>query len=257
MVTAGIDVGFENTKAVILKDGKIAGKAIGRTGWGNRAKSVESVWNEALRAAGVGASDVNKIVATGEGKRDVNFAQDWVVEPVADAKAARNWFPNATSVVDIGADQARVVTLGEGDAITEVVLNQKCAAGLGTFLRDFARKLELSLDELGKLSAAAPDGAAVNDGCRVFAELDALSLLNQGVAKEDVARAVMNAVVVRMNSVLDDKTRPSRETTVFIGGLTKNAAVVDGLINRSGIRFLIPEEAEYGGALGAALYAAV
>jgi benzoyl-CoA reductase subunit D len=256
MITTGIDVGLESIKAVVLRDGTIVGKAKGLAGGAGRSKAAEAVYLDALKAAGISPADVNKVVSTGAGKYDVAAANDCIVEPVADAKAARFLFPQATSVVDIGADQIRVVTLGEGDTITEVVLNQKCAGGLGMFLTFMARRLGMSIEELGGLEEPAGKGVVVNDGCSVFAELDALSLLNRGVPVKQVAGAVLDAVVVRMNSVLDDKVRPSKETTVLIGGLTKNAAVTERLKVRSGIRFLIPADADYGTALGAALIAA-
>jgi predicted CoA-substrate-specific enzyme activase len=254
MITAGIDVGIESLKAVILKDGKVLARGTGLSGGANRAKVAEQVWSEALAAAGLKTGDVSKAIATGQGKNDVAFASDRVTEPVADARAARFLYPEATSVVDIGADQVRVVALGAGDSILEVVMNQKCAAGLGIFLKSMARTLGMTLDEMSRLSGNGD--AVVNDGCVVFAEMDVLGLLNRNVAREDVARAAIEAVAVRVNSILNDKIKPAKDTTVLVGGLSRNKAVVDALKRRSGLDFLIPDQAEYAGALGAALIAA-
>jgi len=255
MITAGIDVGIESVKAVILKDGKVLARGIGLSGGANRAKAAEEVYNEALAAAKLKPADIGKVIATGQGKNDVRFADDRVVEPVADARAARFLYPKATCVVDIGADQARVVILGK-DGITEVVMNQKCAAGLGILLKSMARTLGMALDEMSGLSGNPTGGVTVNDGCAVFAEMDALGLLNRNVPRQDVARAVMEAVAVRINSILNDKIKPARDTTVLVGGVSRNKAVVNALKRRSGINFVIPEQAEYAGALGAALIAA-
>jgi predicted CoA-substrate-specific enzyme activase len=254
MITAGIDVGIENIKVVILKDGKVIARGEGRSGGAGRGKSAEKVFNDALAAAGLKSAGVDKVVATGQGKGDVSFASDRVTEPVADARAARFLFLEATSVVDIGADQVRVVTLDKKDGIAEVVMNQKCAAGLGIFLRSMARALGMTLDDMGKLTGEAR--AVVNDGCGVFAEMDALGLLNRNVPPPDIARAVMAAVAVRISSVLNDKIRPAPKTTVMVGGLCRNKALVAALKKRAGIDFFIPEHAEYAGALGAALMAA-
>ena len=255
MITAGIDVGIESLKAVILKDGKVLARGIGLSGGAHRAKIVEQVWSEALAAARLKPADIGKVIATGQGKNDVRFADDRVVEPVADAWAARFLYPKATCVVDIGADQARVVTLGK-DGITEVVMNQKCAAGLGILLKSIARTLGMTLEEMSGLSGNPAGGVTVNDGCAVFAEMDALGLLNRNVPRQDVARAVMEAVAVRINSILNDKIMPAKDTTVLVGGLGRNIAVVNALQRRSEIGFMIPEHAEYAGALGAALMAA-
>jgi benzoyl-CoA reductase subunit D len=256
MITAGIDVGLEAIKIVIVKDGVVIGKSKGFSGGSGRPREVEALWQDALSQAGISAADVEKTVATGAGKFDVAFADSTLTEPMADAKAARYYFAGATSIVDIGADQTRVVTLGEDGKVIEIVLNQKCSAGLGTILSYIARRFEMTLEELSALAPGAANGAVVNDGCIVFAELDALELLNQNIPKEEVAAAVVAAIAVRANMVLNDKIVPAKDTTVLIGGVSRNAAFVEALKTRSGIDFIIPEDGEYGGAVGAAIHAA-
>ncbi|MDR1206270.1 MAG: acyl-CoA dehydratase activase [Peptococcaceae bacterium] len=255
MITAGIDVGLEAIKIVIVKDGEVAGKAQGLSGGAGREQAVGRLWDEALKEAGIGASDVQKVAATGAGKYDVAFADKTVTEPIAGARAARYYLPGATSVVDAGASQTRVVTLREGGEIEEVALNQKCGAGLGSQLRYLARRLEMTLDEISALPPDAAAGFTVNDGCVVFIELDSLELLNEGAAPTQVAGAVNDAIAVRLNMILNDKITPAKDTTVLIGGVAKNAAVVNALKARSGIGFVIPADAEYGCALGCALLA--
>ena len=256
MITAGIDVGLENIKLVILDEGKIIAKGTALSGGGGRGKAIDDLWESILKEAGITAAGVSKIVATGQGKFDVSFADSNITEAVADARAARYFESSATSIVDIGADNTRVVTLGDGDAITESVVNQKCMAGMGILLQVIANRLGMTIEELSSLPLDAKNDTWVNDGCPVFAELDALELLNDGVPVDEIASAVTNTVIVRLNSVLNDKIVPAKTTTVLIGGLTKNKAVVDGLKLRSEIDFIIPDDAEYGGAIGAAIIAA-
>jgi benzoyl-CoA reductase subunit D len=256
MITAGIDVGIESLKVVILKDGKVLARGAGLSGGAKRAKAAEQVFNEALAAAKLKSADVAKVVATGQGKNDVSFAHDSVTEPVADVRAASFLYPKATSVVDVGADQTRVMILGPQNSISEVVMNQKCAAGLGIFLKSMARTLGMTLDEMSGVKGNSHSNVVVNDGCSVFAEMDAFSLMNRNIPREDIARAVIEAVAVRVNSILNDKVKPAKDTTVLVGGVSKNKAVVEALKKRSGINFMIPEQAEYAGALGAALIAA-
>jgi predicted CoA-substrate-specific enzyme activase len=253
MITAGIDVGIENVKVVVLKDGKVIGRATAVSGGAGRAKNAEKVFKDALAAARLKPADVSQVVATGQGKGDVTFAYHRITEPVADARAARFLYPKAACVVDIGADQLRVVTLGKQDAITEVVVNQKCAAGLGILLRSMARKLGMTREEMSNISGNGE--AVINDACTVFAEMDALGLLNRNVPREDIARAVTGAVAVRISSVLNDKIKPDIKYTVLVGGLSLNKSLVEILKKRSGINFIIPEHPEYAGALGAALLA--
>ena len=254
MKTAGIDVGFDTIKVVIADDGKIVAKAIGEAGCMDRAANIEKLYNEALSSAGLKTADVDKVAATGIGKFSVGFADDRISDAVAQAKAARHFHEGAASVVDVGADKTHVVILENG-GISEVVLNQKCMAGLGLMLDVMANRLGYTLEEVSGMEAIAGNGVAVNDGCPVFAELDSLEALNRGVPKEEVMNAVIDAAVYRINSILHDKIRPDSENTVLLGGVSANAALVSRLKERSGISFIVPEDAVYGGAIGCALAA--
>ncbi len=253
MVTAGIDVGLEHIKVVIIKDNKVVGKASGLSGGTKRPAAVEAVYHDALKTTGIAASDVSKIVATGKGKFDVAFAADRVSEAVTAAKAAGVLVPGATTVMGIGADEILVATL-DGEKIKEFVVNQKCAAGLGLFLEYMACRLEMSMEELSALEG--PGTVPVNEGCAVFAELDALSLLNRGADPKEVAKAITEACAWRANSVLNDIYKPAKDCVALLGGMTKNTAFVKALERISGIKFVIPAEAEFAGAIGAAAIAA-
>jgi len=253
MITAGIDVGLAYTKAVIMKDGKVAGKACGLSGGAGRPAAVKAVYEKALADAGIKASDVEKVFATGKGKFDVDFADDKLTEAVVAAKAAKLFDPKATTVVDMGADEIVVATL-EGDKITEFVINEKCGAGIGLFMEDFADRFEMTLEELGALEG--PLTVTVNDGCIVFAELDALSLINRGTCVKEVGKAINDACAWRANRAINDIYRPALDCVVLLGGLVKNGAFLKALEKASGLKYVVPEDAVFGGAIGAAALAA-
>jgi predicted CoA-substrate-specific enzyme activase len=255
MITAGIDLGIETVKAVILKDGQVIARSIALSGGANRSQSAEQVWNQALAAAGLKASDVSQVVATGQGKNDVKFATKKTVEPVADARAARFLYPSARSVVDAGADQVRVAALDAGDKILEVVMNQKCAAGLGLLYRSMARTLGTTVEEMGKVMGDPPVKAA-SDICPVFAELDAIAMIHNNIPLKDIILAIHEATAVKINAIMNDKIKPQRNTTVLIGGLARNQGLVKALERRAGIKFLIPDQPEFACALGAAMIGA-
>ncbi|MCL1806057.1 MAG: acyl-CoA dehydratase activase [Clostridiales bacterium] len=253
MITAGIDVGLEYIKAVVMKDGKVAGKASGLSGGVGRPAAVQAVYDQALAAAGVKAGEVEKVISTGKGKFDVAFSADQLSETVAAAKAARIFEPKVTTVVDIGADEILVATI-DGEKIKEFVINQKCTAGLGLFLEGMADRFDMSIEEVGKLEG--PGSVTVNDGCVVFAELDALSLLNRGTDAKEIVKALNEACAWRANSTLNDIYKPDKGCVVLFGGMTQNGAFIKALERISGIKFVIPAEAVYAGAIGAAALAA-
>jgi len=256
MITAGIDLGIESIKVVILKDGLVISRSIASSGGADRRENAEKAWQEALKPAGLRAEDVSKVVATGQGKYDARCAVEQVVEPVAAARAARFLYPSARAVVDAGADQVRVMILGASGNITETVLNQKCAAGIGIFLRSIARRLGLSLEDMSRLAGKTKSRVVVNDSCAVFAELDAIALVQDEIPLQDIAQAIHEAMAVRINSVLNDKIVPDKNNTVLVGGLARNEGIVKALKKCSKNNFLIPADPEYACALGAALIAA-
>ena len=254
MKTAGIDVGFDMVKVAIAMDGEIVAKTAGEAGCIDRENNITKLYDEALAAAGLKSGEIDKVVATGIGKHSVGFASSHVSDAVALAKAAGHFFSGATSVMDVGADKTLLVTL-DGGEITEIVRNQKCMAGLGLILDVMADRLGYTLDEVSMFQPGADMGLFVNDGCPVFAELDSLEALNKGFPGDRVMGAVINTVAIRLSSILRDKVLPDKQTTVMLGGVSRNTAVVNGLKSRSGIDFIIPEDAVYGNAIGCALLA--
>jgi predicted CoA-substrate-specific enzyme activase len=256
MITAGIDVGIENIKAVILKDGKVVARGTAPSGGSGRAKAAEQVFQEVLKQAGVSPSDITKGGATGLGKWDVRFANARVVEPVADVRAAYFLYPSARAVIDIGADQARAVTFDDKGKILQYTLNHKCAAGLGLFLESMALTLGMSLDEMNQISSPSQNTAAVNDQCAALAELDVVLMIHDNVPRASIVQAINEAVAAKLSAMLNEMLNPIEKEAVLIGGVAASAGVMNAFKRRLGISFIVPDQPQYAGALGAALIAA-
>lgn len=257
MTTVGIDMGIENIKIVVLQDGKIIGRGKGRSGGAKRLEAAKAVYESALKEAGLTEDQVEKVFVTGKGKYDLeSIADDIITEPVTAAKAAEFLCPGVTCVFSIGADETMALTLDQDARIIEMVINEKCAAGVGSFIRNMARRLEFTQEEMSAVPPKAPDDPSISDGCIVFAELDALNLMNRDVPPEKIASAVIFTAVIRASTVIKDLTEQNYEKAVLLGGLTQNKAFVNQLQAWLELEFVIPEEAEYAPALGAALLAA-
>jgi len=254
MVTAGIDVGIKTVKAVIVKDNEIIASGIAPSDGFERSKAAEQLWNDVLQKAKLSASDVDTVIATGTGKMDVSFASNNIVEPVADVQAALLLFPSGRTVIDIGAEQIRVVKYDETGKVSNYTLNQQCGAGLGTFAESMARALGVTLDEMSKLAAESKNETPINAECGVYASLDVVTLIHDNTAKADIARAVVDAIAAKINATanLTNIDKP----IVLIGGVAHSEGIVDALKRRMGVDFLIPKEPELAGALGAAVIGA-
>ena len=251
MFVAGIDVGMESTKVVIMKDGGVIGRSKISTGGFDRPEQISGAYAQALGNAAIASGDIEKATATGIGKYDVPFEVSTVTETISAGHAVRYLFPEASGFISVGADETIAATMGGGRLIAEYAINQKCTAGLGTFLKHLARRLEMTMEQAGELSGV--NAVVINEGCVVFSELDALGLLCKGTLREAVMASATNAAAARAATVYNDLTIPPEGSVALIGGLAKNKAFAAALEKCLGFRFLINEDAEYCGAIGAAL----
>ena len=253
MITAGIDMGARNIRVLILKNGQVLARTERLAGF-ETAESAQIAFQEALDQAGLNRDQVEKIVATGAGRESAPLAQETVTDVGAAAKGAMKLIPQARTVIDVGAEEGRAIkTDGEGKVI-DFAVNEKCAAGAGSFTEAMSRALEVPLEEFGRLSLKSSKTIPMNAQCAVFAESEVVSLLHAKTPKEDIARAVHDAIADRIISMV--RRVGITPEVALIGAVSRNAGFVDAL--RRGLErdVVIPEHAEYVGALGAALVAA-
>ena len=148
MITAGIDMGTQRVKVVILKDGAILSCSQTFSGF-DPAKTAEQAVGEALNKAKLSLIDVNHVTATGSGMDMAPYANSTISMMGANAKAGVYLFPKARTIIDVGAEEARAVKCDEKGIMIDFVVNERCAAGAGTFIEAMARALEVKLEEMG------------------------------------------------------------------------------------------------------------
>lgn len=253
MITAGIDVGSKTIKVVILKDDEIIGKSIALGGLDPK-KSMEETFEKALADAKLTRARIEKIVATGAGRKDVPFANSEITGVMADAKGAVKLFPSARTVIDVGAEEGMGIRVDGSGKVIDFAVNEKCAAGAGAFTEAMARALEIPLEELGALSLKSTQAVPMNAQCAVFAESEVVTMVHNNVPKADMAHAVHDAIASRIASMV--RKVGFENDVVLIGGLARNVGFVKSLENDLNVKLKIPEGPEFVGALGAALVAA-
>lgn len=253
MITAGVDVGAKTIKVVIVKDGKVLSKVI-MPGGRKKDETAEQAFNEALKKANLKREDVIKIVSTGAGGKKALFAKDNVSEVGADARGAQYYFPSVRTVIDVGAEEGRGVKCNAAGKVLDFVINEKCGAGAGSFTEAMSRALEVKLEDMGPMSLRSQSPVPMNAQCAVFAESEVISLIHKKVPKEDIVRAVHDAIAARITSMI--RTIGVEKDVSLVGGLSRNTGFVHSLKDALAVEILIPEEPEFIGALGAALIAA-
>lgn len=253
MIVAGIDVGNKLTKVVLLRGGQVIARSSVLTGFDQR-ESALSALDKAVKEAGIGREDVRKIVATGAGKGEVDFATSTISDVGANAKGIVSIFPSVKTVIDVGAEEGRAIKCRENGKVADFANNEKCAAGAGSFVESMSRALEMSIEEFGPISLKSQKKIAMNAQCTVFAESEVVSLIHAKTPKEDIARAVTDAIANRVTSMV--RRIGVEDDLALVGGVALNVGLVRSMEEELGRQFLIPDNPEFICALGAALVAA-
>lgn len=253
MITAGLDIGAKTIKIVLLKDGAIIGKALIMAGYDVR-ESLKKAWEAVLPKAGIAMSQIDRIIATGAGKKEADMAQGRVSEVSAAAQGAIFLDNRVRTVIDVGAEEGRAIRINAEGKVVDFAINEKCAAGTGAFTEAMARALEIKLEELGPLSLQSTQAVAMNAQCAVFAESELVTLVHAKTPKPDMARAVHDAIADRVVSMV--RRVGLEKEVMLIGGVAKNVGFLKSLNRELEMEVIVPEEPEFVSALGAALLAA-
>jgi len=251
MISAGIDIGGKDVKVLLLRDEQVLAKEKASGGF-DQAGVIEELVERAVKAAGIERKEIEKIGVTGSGKKYAPPHDVEVTEIGAAVKGAFFLIPSVRTLIDSGAEDSRGVKC-EGRVVKDFATNDKCAAGAGAFIEAMARALEMSLEEFGRIALQSKKTYPINSQCAVFAESEVVSLINSTVAKEEIAKAVNDALAERVVAMV--KRIGVEKDVVVIGGLAKNPGYIEGLKQGLKAEILVPDDPEFVGALGAALAA--
>lgn len=250
---AGVDVGSTQTKAVVMQEGAgIVARALVDTG-ANVTKAAENAFHVACRQAQIEARDIGFVVGTGYGRYKITFGNAQMTEISCHARGASYVFPGARTVIDMGGQDAKAISIGSDGQVLDFVMNDKCAAGTGRFLANAADVMGISLDEVGPLSLKGTRPVKLTTVCTVFVESDILSYLSMGKKPEDILRGVHLAIARRTISLARRVTIEPDVT--MTGGVARNAGMVQALEEVLATKLHVSPDAHFMGAIGAALFA--
>lgn len=252
MLTAGCDVGSLTGKAVIMEGDVIkAWSIIPRHP--NPQKTAEAVMKKTLEQANLNIDDIDFVVGTGYGRLKIQFANADISEISCHGKGASWLLPTVRTVIDIGGQDCKVISVNEKGEVVDFVMNDKCAAGTGRFLELSARALGLELSELGEVSLQSKSPSNISAQCSVFAESEIVSLLAEDVELCDIAAGVNKSIATRVITLV--KRVGGRPDLTVTGGVAKNRGVVEFLKAEFGEVKTFPVDPQLVGAIGAALIA--
>ena len=244
----GVDIGASATKVVLVDaDAAVLARVVRPSGV-DYAAVARACLDEAVAMGGNGPSVT---VSTGYGRSNVDFADETRTEIHCHGRGCFHAVGRAVTVVDIGGQDNKVISLDDQGKRLEFRMNRKCAAGTGAFIEEIALRLDLDVGELDALAAAAGKSVRLGSFCTVFSKTEILSHLRNGEPVEGIVRGAFESVVERIVEM-----DPLEGLVAATGGVVAhNPTIVEIIADRLGREVIVPEAPQFTGALGAALTA--
>ena len=209
----GVDIGSTTVKVVVLdEDNNLLFRSYERHYSRTREITLETLRSLESMLKG---QDL-KLVVTGSAGLGVAKAAglDFVQEVYATAAAVNTYIPDTDAVIELGGEDAKIIFFG---GALEERMNGSCAGGTGAFIDQMATLMNVTVDELDRLSENYEKIYPIASRCGVFAKSDIQPILNQGGRKEDVAVSIFQAVVDQTVAGLT-QGRELKGKIVFLGG---------------------------------------
>ena len=257
-LTAGIDSGSTTTKAVIMKDNVIIGK-----GWVPTIKVIESAeeaFNNAMKEAGVTRSDIQALGTTGYGRfligehLKADLMQEEITVNSKGAVYLADKQKGVATVLDIGGMDNKAISVTDGIP-GMFTMGGICAGASGRFLEMTAKRLGVSITELGSLALKGKaSNVKMNSYCIVFGIQSLVNSLAGGSTPEDVAAAACHSVAEQLFEQQLQEV-DVKEPVIMVGGTALIEGLPKAVEELLKVKVIVPPNAQYIGAVGAALLA--
>ena len=254
----GIDAGSTTTKLVLIsRDGELLYSLYG-SNEGNPLTSVIKMLKELYSVLPSGV-DIRYSGVTGYGEKLIQTALNVdlnEIETIAHYTAAKQFMPNVTSIVDIGGQDMKYIKIKNG-VIDNIMLNEACSSGCGSFIETFAKSLNLSIGEFVDEAIKSRRPVDLGSRCTVFMNSKIKQAQKEGYAVGDISAglsySVIKNAIQKVMKVRDTKTLG--DYIVVQGGTFYNDAVLRAFELIVGKNVVRPDISGLMGAYGVALLA--
>ena len=247
MYALGINIGSASIKVVMLHDDRVLWSRV-VAHEGNCIETLSSIIRENNPPVGT-----RSLVTGTEGRYLVNINS--VLESICIEEALAHLALKVDAVVSLGGENFVVYTIDESAKIITSFAGNKCASGTGEFFKQQLGRMDLRLNDVGKL----PDNARVcrmSSRCSVFMKSDCTHKLNKGEAtKADIVLSLSDVMATKVSDFLK-RARIKKGRVLLAGGVTRNNYIVRFIKEKlPDIELVVPDQASYFEAFGAALLA--
>ena len=255
----GIDSGSTTTKFVLMDEEEQILDSFYSPNRGDPllvAKEALLALRNRYRRAGA-TLDILGVGTTGYGEllfANAFSAEYHVVETVAHARAAAQYVPNATFILDIGGQDMKAIWLDHG-VITNIVVNEACSSGCGSFLENFASSLHIPVDQIADAAFSSEHPASLGSRCTVFMNSSIVTEQRNGKLPADIMAGLCRSIIENVfTKVIRISNLDSLGDTIVVqGGTFRNDAVLRALEQYTGRTVIRAPYPGVMGAIGAAL----
>ena len=209
MIHAGIDIGSRTIKLAVVGNGSVI-----------EIKKTITSHNPLITCQDLLAGvKFDTLTATGYGRHLIkNYMEcDIVSEIKAFAVGARKISDRCRTVLDIGGQDTKAISLDENGRLNRFEMNDKCAAGTGRFLEIMSAALGYRFEDFASDALSAEKAEPINNTCTVFAESEVISLVTQGVPRNEISLGIHKSIAQRAVSLL--KRVSVEDEIIFAGGV--------------------------------------
>lgn len=257
--TMGIDVGSNFIKLVLVDYSdkpKLVDKITEKIRKRNPTQVADEMIQTMLAKHNLRYEDVAYLASTGEGDL-VKRKRGHFYGMTTHAKGANYFFPDAKTIVDMGALYVRAVKISTEAKVEDYKMTGQCASGSGQFVENISRYLGLTLEEVGDVSLKSENPEVSSGICAVLAETDVINMVSRGITTPNIIKGIHMSIAGRVIKLLSSLKAES--PIVLTGGMALNKGMIQAIeeqLKETGKKFVIKThpDAIYTGAIGAALW---
>jgi predicted CoA-substrate-specific enzyme activase len=254
----GIDAGSTTTKVVLInEDGELLYTYYGS----NNGKPLELVIDilKDIYEKLPGDAVIVKSTVTGYGEALIKEALKidiGEIETIAHYKAAEFFLPGVDFILDIGGQDMKCLRIKNG-AIDDILLNEACSSGCGSFIETFATSLNYQVEEFAEAALLASEPVDLGSRCTVFMNSRVKQAQKEGASAGEISAGLSYSVIKNALQKVIKIRDPKQmgEKIIVQGGTFYNNSVLRAFEILSGREVVRPDIAGLMGAFGAALIA--
>ena len=254
----GIDAGSTTTKAALVgEDGTLLysfyhnneGDPLGTT-----IHAIKDIYSKLPEGV-----EIVHSCSTGYGEALIKAAlllDEGEVETVSHYYAASFFEPDVDCILDIGGQDMKCIKI-KNQTVDNVLLNEACSSGCGSFIETFAKSLNYTVEDFAHEALFAKNPIDLGTRCTVFMNSKVKQAQKEGAEVSDIsaglAYSVIKNALFKVIKVSDASELGNH--IVVQGGTFYNNAVLRSFEKIAGCHAIRPDIAGIMGAFGAALIA--